>query len=273
MSGRLFRTVRQAEPFREMGKFLSMTVLAGGALYFVNEPVAAFFYTRQAAQAETRRQQQVAAESYRQELAHARSEHAKRVALAEEYLRQLEERVFVGAPSARTITNTSLIADDNSNSKTTNTTTTTTSTTSMSTPHTTSTTSSISLTGKISKSMEQNSICSIEPSSDSAFKSRMHVSSETPNALLSIAKNNSHARSSNEAQLQNHQILQPVSASSFSGPTNEDRAFTLDRKFEDRKEGEDEDCRENIDVRTKPHKMKNWKSASRRMIQERTWKF
>ena len=68
----LFRTVRQAEPFREMGKFLGMTVVAGGALYFVNEPVAAFLYTRQAAQEETRRRQEAAARAHQEALAEER---------------------------------------------------------------------------------------------------------------------------------------------------------------------------------------------------------
>ena len=95
----LFRTVRQAEPFREMGKFLGMTVVAGGALYFVNEPVAAFFYTRQAAQEETRRRQEAAARAHQEVLAKEREEHMRQVGLAEEYLRQLETRVYTGGPA------------------------------------------------------------------------------------------------------------------------------------------------------------------------------
>ena len=95
-TGRLFRTVRQAEPFREMGKFLGMTVLAGGALYFVNEPVAAFFYTRQAAQEETRKRQEVAAREHAAALAKEREEYDRHVGLAQEYLRRLEERVYTG---------------------------------------------------------------------------------------------------------------------------------------------------------------------------------
>lgn len=251
MSGQIFRTVRQAEPFREMGKFVGMTVLAGGALYVVNEPVAAFFYSRQVAQQETRRRQEAAAKEHQQELQRERAENARQLQMADEYLRQLEEKIYTGENAVVEIAGDSIKSINSSIG------------------------SGTAVGSKSSRLIRSTSITDIvndKSATDSTSSERrpsktqqpLPASLEPPNPIVSIAAKESQQNDSKDTIALKSQALlqestQPALVSIDDNTATTTRKVVVDVEKIPKPEP---------DTQSKT-RVYNWKSASRRMIEER----